>query len=125
MNVLKLNCQLKVQMNIQKFGFWSCFKMHTAAMRNSTDVSFSLVMFYDCICLFACLWPPQQFFSYPAAVTIAGDRTANLCLCLALMAFSSGGSFSCYTYCNMGPRFIQSHPKDRYPRPTVRFEPGT
>jgi hypothetical protein len=33
------------------------------------------------------------FYSYPAAVTISGDRAANLDLCLALMAFSSNGSF--------------------------------
>jgi hypothetical protein len=30
--------------------------------------------------------------SYPAAVTITGDRGANLDLCLALTAFSSEGS---------------------------------
>jgi hypothetical protein len=37
--------------------------------------------------LFVCLYPPEQFFSYPAAVTITGDRAANLDLCLALMTF--------------------------------------
>ena len=29
----------------------------------------------------------EQFFSYPAAVTITGDRAANIDLCLALLAF--------------------------------------
>jgi hypothetical protein len=29
------------------------------------------------------------------------------------------------TYCDTGPRFIWSHPKDRHPRPTVGFEPPT
>jgi hypothetical protein len=46
-------------------------------------------------------------------------RAANLDLCLALTAFSSEGSFSCNTYCDTGPRFIRSHPKDRHQRPTV------
>jgi hypothetical protein len=37
------------------------------------------------ICLFDCLLPHEQFFSYMymAAVTISGDRIANLDLCLA------------------------------------------
>jgi hypothetical protein len=57
-----------------------------------------------------------------AAVTITGDRTANLDLCLALMAFSREGSFTCHTYCDTGPRFIQSLPKDQHPSPTEGFE---
>jgi hypothetical protein len=52
-------------------------------------------------------------------------RGYNLDLWLALMVFSSEGSFSCHTYCDTGPRFIRSHSKDRHPRPTVGFEPGT
>jgi hypothetical protein len=28
-----------------------------------------------------------------------------------------------HTYCDTGPRFIQSHPKDRHPCPTVGFGP--
>jgi hypothetical protein len=31
---------------------------------------------------------------------------------LALMAFSSEGSFLCHTYCDMGPLFIRSHPQN-------------
>jgi hypothetical protein len=45
------------------------------------------------VCLFDCLQPPEQFFSYPAAVTITGDRAAKD-LFLAIMTFSSEGSFS-------------------------------
>jgi hypothetical protein len=43
------------------------------------------------------------------------------------MAFSSEGSFSChmYTYCDTWHGCIQSHPKDRHPRPPVGFEPWT
>jgi hypothetical protein len=41
------------------------------------------------VCLFVCLWPLKQFFSYLLAVTITGDRAANLELCLALVAFIS------------------------------------
>jgi hypothetical protein len=49
-----------------------------------------------CACVFVYLWQPEQFFSYPAAVTITitGDRAANLDLCLALTAFRSESSFS-------------------------------
>ena len=35
------------------------------------------------------------------------------------------GLLSCHTYCDTGPRFIRSHPKDRHLRPTVGFEPPT
>jgi hypothetical protein len=38
---------------------------------------------------------------------------------------SREGSLSCHTYCDTGPRFIRSHPKDRHPRPTLGFEPPT
>jgi hypothetical protein len=35
-------------------------------------------------CLFDCIEPHEQFYSYLAVVTITGDRAANLDLCLAL-----------------------------------------
>jgi hypothetical protein len=59
-------------------------------------------------CLIDCFESHEQFFSYLATVTIAGDRAANLDLCLALTAFSSEGSFTCHT----GPPFLRSYPKD-------------
>jgi hypothetical protein len=37
---------------------------------------------------------------------------------------SREGSLSCHTYSDTGPRFIQSHPKDRHLLPTVGFEPS-
>jgi hypothetical protein len=40
-----------------------------------------------------CFKPPEQFFSYPAAVTITGDRAANFGLCSALRVFEQGGIF--------------------------------
>ena len=46
------------------------------------------------------------------AVTITGDRAPNLDLYLALTAFSSEGSFTCLTYCDMGPSCSRSYPKD-------------
>jgi hypothetical protein len=78
-----------------------------------------LLLFYDFVVvgfflLLVCLQLHEQFFSYLAADTITGDRAANLDLCLALMAFSSEGSFTCHTYCATGPRFIRCHPKDRH-----------
>jgi hypothetical protein len=44
---------------------------------------------------------------------------------LLLMALNSEGSLTFHTYCNTGLRFIESHPKDFHPRPTVGFEPAT
>jgi hypothetical protein len=64
--------------------------------------------------LFVCFESHEQFFSYLATVTIAGDRAANLDLCLALTAFSSEGSFTCHTYCDTGPPFLRSYPKDAW-----------
>jgi hypothetical protein len=64
----------------------------------------------------------EQFFSYQAAVIITIDMAANLDLCLALMAISIEGSFTCNIYCYMGPQFIRCHSKDRHPRPTMRFD---
>jgi hypothetical protein len=63
--------------------------------------------------MFVCFESHEQFFSYLATVIITGDRAANLDLCLALTAFSSEGSFMCcVTYCDMGPPFLRSYPKD-------------
>jgi hypothetical protein len=57
--------------------------------------------------LFVCLEPHEQYFSYLAAVTIAGDRAANLELSLALTVFSSEGSCTCHIYWDMGPPFFK------------------
>jgi hypothetical protein len=65
--------------------------------------------FKDC---FVWLFLAQRaiFFSYLAAVTITGDRAANIDLCLALTAFNSGGSFAYHTYCDTGPPFLRLYP---------------
>jgi hypothetical protein len=68
--------------------------------------------FEKSVCLFVCFESYVQFFSYLATVTIVGDRASNLDLCLALMTFSSEGSFTCHTYCDTGPTFLRSYPKD-------------
>jgi hypothetical protein len=65
--------------------------------------------------LFVCLQPHQQFFSYLVAVIITTAENLDLHVCLALMAFSSEGSFTCHTYCNIGPQFIWSYPKKLVP----------
>jgi hypothetical protein len=46
-------------------------------------------------------------------ITITGEWLQNLGLCSALRAFEQGGTLSCYTCCDTGPRFSWSHPKDR------------
>jgi hypothetical protein len=56
----------------------------------------------------------EQFFSYLATITITGDKAAKLDVCLALTAFSSEGSFTCHTYCDAGPPFLRSYPKDSW-----------
>jgi hypothetical protein len=43
--------------------------------------------------LFVLFIADEQFFSYLVAVTIAGDRAANLGLCSALKAFEQGRIF--------------------------------
>jgi hypothetical protein len=53
------------------------------------NISFYILQMY----LFVCFKPHEQFFSYLAAVTITGDRAANLGLCSALRAFEQGGIF--------------------------------
>ena len=59
-----------------------------------------------------CYESHKQFFSYLGTVTITGDWTANLGLCIALTAFSNVVSFMCHTYCDTGPQFLRSFPKD-------------
>jgi hypothetical protein len=54
----------------------------------------------------------EHFFSHLATFISTGDRGANLDLCLALAAFSSYGSFTCHTYCDMGSPFLRWYPKD-------------
>jgi hypothetical protein len=56
--------------------------------------------------LFVCLFTAARafFLSYLAAVTITGDRAANLDRYLALLAISSEDSFTCHICCDMGPR---------------------
>jgi hypothetical protein len=78
-------------------------------MRSSLCFWATSVLFV--FCLFVCFGPHEQFFSYLADVTIAGDRAANLDLCLALTAFSSEGFFMCHTYCDMGFPFLRPYPK--------------
>jgi hypothetical protein len=69
---------------------------------------------YLLLILFVCFESHEQFFSYLATVTIAGDRAAYFDLCLALTAFSSEGSFTCHAYCDTGPPFLRSYPKDQW-----------
>jgi hypothetical protein len=76
------------------------------------------------LCLLVCS-RLNNFFSFLAAITIAGDRATNLDLWLVHMATSSDGSFSRHTYCNTGPQFMRSYAKDWHPYCTVGFQQGT
>jgi hypothetical protein len=45
-------------------------------------------------------------------VTFTGEGMQTIGLCSALRTFEQGGgSLSCHTYCDTGPRFFRSHPK--------------
>jgi hypothetical protein len=57
--------------------------------------------------LFVCFESHEHFFSYLTTVTITGDRDTDLDLCLALVAFSSEGSFTCHTYCETGRPYFK------------------
>jgi hypothetical protein len=66
------------------------------------------------VCLF---WIARAIFSYLATVTITGDRAAKfrpMHSTVALTALSSEGSFMCHTYCDTGPLFLRSYPKDSW-----------
>jgi hypothetical protein len=63
-----------------------------------------LVIFVLLVCLF---WATGAFL-----LLSDGDRAANLDLCLVPMAFRSTSSFTCHTYCDTGPPFLRSYPKN-------------
>jgi hypothetical protein len=68
----------------------------------------------------------QSNFSATWGCHHTGDRVANLDLCLTHSWFLElKVLFSCHTYCDTGPRFIRSRPRDLHPHPTVGFQPGT
>ena len=71
-----------------------------------------LTKFVLFVCLFVLSRTSNISAICMATVTIAGDRAVNLDICLALTAFSDEGSFTCHTYCDMGPLFLRSYPKD-------------
>jgi hypothetical protein len=52
--------------------------MHIITIHNNDVDNVSNVIIIQKACLFACFELNEQFFSYLAAATIAGDRTANL-----------------------------------------------
>jgi hypothetical protein len=77
---------------------------------------------WNYVCLFVCLFAYSRTSNFLAIWRMSLPGTG---LHLDLMAFSSEGYLTCHTYCNTGPRFIRSHLKDQYPRPTMGFEPAT
>jgi hypothetical protein len=84
-------------------------KVQNQVCKNHGPWGSSEAMIFVCLFYFEL---HKQFFSYLATVTITSDRAAHLDQCLALTAFSSEGSFTCNTYCDTGPLFLRSHPKD-------------
>jgi hypothetical protein len=59
-----------------------------------------------------CFTSHSRFFHLYGDVTIHGGGLQNLGLCSALRAFEQGGSLSCHSCCDTGPRFFRFHPKD-------------
>jgi hypothetical protein len=56
----------------------------------------------------------EQFFSNLVVVTISGDKTANLDLCFASVAYNTEDSLTFQTYSDT------PHPKDLHTRSTVQ-----
>jgi hypothetical protein len=54
----------------------------------------------------------SRLFHLYGDVTIAGEGLLNLGLCSALRVLSREGCLSCHTYCDIGPWFFRSRPKD-------------
>jgi hypothetical protein len=65
-----------------------------------------------------------RIFHSHGDVTITGDGLQNFGLSLALRAFEQGGSLSCHTCYDTGPRFFRSHPKDRPIQSPLRHTRG-
>jgi hypothetical protein len=76
------------------FG-WKQYKIGSKSNGNTTGTRADFQCVYFSFRLFVGFESHEQYFSYLATVTIAGDRAANLDLCLALTDFSSEGSFKC------------------------------
>jgi hypothetical protein len=55
-----------------------------------------------------------KIFHLYGGVTIGGERLQNLGLYSAPSILIRKGSLSCYTCCDTGPLFFQSHTKDRH-----------
>jgi hypothetical protein len=89
---------------VLKVSVWWCQKGH--------DKVLWAVVSATGFVLFDCLEPRERFFSYLAAVTITADRATNLDLYLLLTAFSKERSFTWNTFCDTGPPFWRSYPKD-------------
>jgi hypothetical protein len=71
---------------------------------------------YSRTCNFSAIWRLSPLPVTGLQILAYARRSGSL---------SREGSLSCHTYCDTGPRFIQSHPKDRHLSPTVGFEPPT
>jgi hypothetical protein len=79
-------------------------------------------------CLFVCLFAYSHTSNFSAIwwLSLLPVTGLQILACARRSGpLSREGSLSCHTYCDTGPRFIWSHPKDRHPRSTVGFEPPT
>jgi hypothetical protein len=72
------------------------------------------------VCLFTCARAIFQLFGGCHHYRWQGCKFRSMLSTHGFLAVRV--SYTCYTYCNMGPQFIQSCPKDRHTHPTVGFE---
>jgi hypothetical protein len=79
---------------------------------------------YHCLCVSVTREPLSRSFVYSCTSNFSAIwRLSPLPVTgLCSAPLRREGSLSCHTYCDTGPRFIRSHPKDRYLHPTVGFE---
>jgi hypothetical protein len=75
--------------------------------------------------ILACIYARYIFVLFVCLFVYSHTSNFSAIWWLSPLPVSREGSSSCHTYCNMGPWFIRSHPKDRHPSPTVGFEPPT
>jgi hypothetical protein len=75
---------------------------------------YSQILIFPCKCFCLIVYNSMSNFSAIWRLLLVMWQAANLDLCLALMDFSSEGSFTCHTCFDTGPQFMRSNLKERH-----------
>jgi hypothetical protein len=101
------DCKFRPMLGTQ--GLWAGRGLYRATPTSTRDLSF-----------YGLIRHPRPTVGFESPTQGSSDpcaRRSNHCATRATH-LSREGSLSCHTYCDTGPRFIRSHPKDRNPRPS-------